>query len=118
MSFNGKIRRRRGIKGVSKEFKVVENFRRKDTAKGEPTNRVVLYFGTLNFGQWINTLECQKFWKKIESEIDAAVAAGKIPAGEVRKIKDKLKKGLSLPTETERDERWAKLIERYPILKQ
>jgi hypothetical protein len=114
MSFNAKIRSRAGVKGKSKYFMVVENFRRK--IDGKNVSREVLYFGTLKFEQWINKFECQKFWDKIEPRIDAAVSAGKIPAREVQKVKDKLKKGLGLLTDAERAERQARLIARYPIL--
>lgn len=116
MSFNGKIRRRRGINGISKTFSVVENFRRKDTAERKPTNRVVLYLGTLKNEQWMRKLDCEKFWQTAEREIDAAVLARKIPVGDARKVKEKLIKDLGLATNAERAERWASLIARYPIL--
>jgi hypothetical protein len=115
MSFNGKVKRRHGKKGISKAFLVVENYRRKDN--GKSANRDVLYFGTLGYNKWINKLTCQKFWAAAERKIDAAVLKQIIPADEVEKVKDKLKRDLGVPTTpVASSETWNKVKVKYSAL--
>ena len=96
MSINLRIRKRKSSIGYSRNFAVVENFRRPDD-KTKTTHRVIKYFGTLNQHEFGNILTCRKFLQKAEGAVDLLVLQNKISVKDATKVKDKFRSVLWHP---------------------
>lgn len=93
MSINARIRKRKSNIGYSRNFSVIENFRRKDET-GKPTHRVILYLGTLRQDEYYNKLKCFSFLQKAEGAVNLLVLQNKITVLDAKKVKDKFRKEL------------------------